>query len=136
MQAFYRECKFSEGEVAPNLRPLFSKLVRSRIQAYAEFYIKHLQYQTLPDLLSILEAALGASITRFQLHAEIASMKQNIEESILSYSTRVMNLFAGMTELTDQQSSPAIAAIKIREYETEITSCFCLGLRDELEFRV
>ena len=47
-----------------------------------------------------------------------------------------MDLFARMTELNDQQSSPAIAAIKIREYDTEIASCFCLGLRDELEFRV
>ena len=136
VQAFSRECKFAEEGVAPNLRPLFIKLVRSKIQGDAELYIKHLQFQTLPELLNILETAFGTSKTPFQIHAEIASMKQNSGESILSYSTRAMDLFARMTELTNQRSSPAISAIRIREYDSEIASCFCLGLRDELEFRV
>ena len=63
-------------------------------------------------------------------------MKQNSGDSILSYTTRAMDLFARMTELTNQRSSSAISAIRIREYDSEIASCFCLGLRDELEFRV
>ena len=136
VQAFSRECKFAEEGVAPNLRPLFIKLIRSKIQGDAEMYIKHLQFQTLPELLSILETAFGASKTPFQIHSEIARMKQNIGESILSYSARAMDLFARMTELTNQRSSPAISAIRIRECDSEIASCFCLGLRDELEFRV
>ena len=47
-----------------------------------------------------------------------------------------MELYSTMVELAKSQSSVAVAAIKIRKYDAEVTSCFCLGLKGELEFRV
>ena len=136
VQAFSRECKFAEEGVAPHLRPLFVKLLRTKIQGEAELYIKNLRFETLSELLNILETAFMASKTPFQIHSEIACMKQNTGESTLSYATRALDLFTKMVEITERQSPVSIAAIKIRDYDSEMASCFCLGLRNELEFRV
>ncbi|XP_033225981.1 uncharacterized protein LOC117178665 [Belonocnema kinseyi] len=47
-----------------------------------------------------------------------------------------MDLFYKIKEITEEQSPPDIAHIKIREFDLGVASCFRLGLQGELESRV
>ena len=136
VQAFARECRFAEEGVSRNLLPLLIRLLKAKIKGEAELYVRNLQFETLDELLNTLERAFGAPKTLFQTQSEIAQMKQNVGEPILTYAARAMELFSKLAEIAKSQSPANIAAIKIREYDVEVTSCFCLGLRGELEFRV
>ena len=136
VQTFARECRFAEEGVSRNLLPLLIRLLKAKIKGEAELYVRNLQFEYLDELLNTLERAFGASKTLFQIQAEISQLKQNQGELILSYAARAMELFSKLSEIAKSQSPANIAAIKIREYDSEVTSCFCLGLQGELEFRV
>ena len=136
VQSFSRECRFAEGRVSPSLRPFLVKLLKTKIKGEAELYTRNMHFENLDDLLNNLDKIFGAHKTLFQIQSELANMKQNLGESVLSYGARAMELFSKMVELTQKQSPADIAAFKIREYDSEVASCFCLGLRGELESRV
>lgn len=136
VQTFTRECKFFIQRVDQGLRPLFVKLLRPKIQGEADLFIRNRHFETLDELLGILEIAFGTPKSIFQIEAEIAHIKQMKGETILSYGARVMDLFNKIVELTAQQSPPSVAVIKVKEYDLEVASCFRLGLEGELEARV
>ena len=136
VQNFAKECRFAEERIDQALKPLFVKLIRNKIQGEADLYIRNLQFNSLEELLSILERAFGLPKTLFQLQSEVAHIKQKTGESILSYGARAMELFSKMAEIAEQQSPGTIALVKIKEYDSEIASCFRLGLQGEMEARV
>lgn len=136
VQAFTRECKFAEEQISPHLHPLLLKLLKTKITGEAERYIKNFKIETLKSLLACLERVFGAPKTIFQVQSEISQLRQNTDETVLSYSGRAMDLFSKMVELTENQSTSTIAALKIEEYDAEVASCFCRGLKPGIESRV
>lgn len=84
----------------------------------------------------MLEKAFGVPKSLFKIQSEIAHIKQNLGESILSYVAKTVDLFSKVVEIAESQFSASIVALKVREYDLEAASCFCMDLRGELEFRV
>ena len=136
IQTFARECRITIESIDEGFYSLFLRLLRSKIVGEADIYIKNRHFNSLDELLSILDKAFGTPKTLFQVESEIAHVKQNKGEDILSYGARVTELFYKMTEIIEQQSSPELATEKIKEYNLDVATCFRLGLQGELEARV
>ena len=67
IQTFARKCSFAIQRIGEELHPLFVKLIRSKIQGEANLCIRSRHFETLGDLLEVLEKAFGAPKTPFQL---------------------------------------------------------------------
>ena len=136
IQTFAKECRFALDGIDQGFHPLFVKLLRSKIQGEADLYLKNRNFSSLEEILYLLQKAFGTPKTIFQIESEVAHVKQDQGETILAYGARVMELYNKMVELTEQQSPPEIATMKIKEFDSEVATCFLLGLRGDIEGRV
>jgi Retrotransposon gag protein. len=133
---FCDNCDKAISLVDANVRPVLFAIISTKITGNARALIRNREFIDWLSLKAHLLDAYSEKRSHGQWQLELSSCRQNINESVMSYATRIENCLIKLTNSLDSTLSTLERAACVKLLKLQALNVFIMGLHKDISILV